>query len=125
MASISVGMSASDFQGQLGNLPNIGGYNPAVTLQTLDASGSPTSNISLIQGYEYTIKINRYRPTTPLPNSRTTNLVAGAVAKSVTVTRTVTHSPPLSGTFTLLANNTPIQIDNSPNIPFDVYTYKI
>lgn len=125
IASISIGASAADFQNKLSNLPNIGNYDPLVTLQTLDASGLPTSTLSSIQGYEYTITINRYRPVTPLPSSRTTNVVSGTVAKSITVIRTVVHTPPLSGTFSLLINNIPLQIDSSPNIPFDVFTYKI
>jgi hypothetical protein len=110
----------------LGNLPNIGGYSPTVTLVLLDASGNLTTTPSDVQGYEYTIVLNRYRPTTSLPYSRSTALVAGTVAKSLTVTRISSHSPPLAGTFSILVNNVPLQIDNgNVNIPYNFHTNTI
>ena len=75
--TINVGSSADIFRNRLDNLPNIAGYDPIVTLILLNGSGNPTSNSSLVQGYEYTIIINRYQPPTSLPNSRSTALVAG------------------------------------------------
>jgi hypothetical protein len=120
--TINVGSSANTFREKLGSLPNIGGYGPIVTLILLDASGNPTSNSSLVRGYEYTIIINRYRPPTSLPNSRSTALVAGPVPASLTITRVTAHSPPLSGTFSMLANNVPIRLDSGSvvNFPFNV-----
>jgi hypothetical protein len=119
--TINVGSSADTFRNQLNGLPNIGYYNPIVTLILLDASGNPTSNSSLVQGYEYTIIINRYRPPTSLPNSRSTALVVGTVLASLTITRVTNHSPPLSGTFSILANNVPIRLDSGGiNFPYDL-----
>jgi hypothetical protein len=68
----------------LGNLPNIGSYSPTVTLVLLDAFGNVTATPSDVQGYEYIIVLDRYRPAiTSLPNSRITGLVSGTVAKSL------------------------------------------
>jgi hypothetical protein len=121
ITTINVGSSANTFREKLGGLPNIWGYGPIVTLILFDESGNPTSNSSLVQGYEYTIIINRYRPPTSLPNSRSIGLVAGPVPASITITRVTAHSPPLSGTFSMLANNVPIRLDSgSVNFPFDV-----
>jgi hypothetical protein len=56
-----------------------------------------------------------------LPNSRSTALVAGTVPASLTITRVTNHSPPLSGTFSILANNVPIRLDSgSINFPYDI-----
>jgi hypothetical protein len=119
--TINVGSSVDTFRNRLSSLPNIGVYDPIVTLILLNASGNPTSNSSLVQGYEYTIIINRYRPPTSLPNSRSTALVAGTVPASLTITRVTNHSPPLSGTFSILANNVPIRLDSgSINFPYDI-----
>jgi hypothetical protein len=49
--TINVGSSASTFQNRLNSLPNIRDYNPIVSLILLNASGNPTSNSSLVQGY--------------------------------------------------------------------------
>lgn len=124
IANIPVGASAATFKNRLGNLPNINGYSPIVTLTTLDASGTP--NNSTIEGYEYAIILNRYRPTTPLPNTRGTALVAGSIPTSLTITRTSTHSPPLTGSFNLLVNNVPLAIDSgNTNLPYNVDSWKI
>jgi hypothetical protein len=40
------------------------------------------------------------------------------------VTRTA-HSPPLTGTFSLLVNNVPLQISNNVNIPYAVNSWEI
>ena len=119
--TINVGSSADIFRNRLDNLPNIAGYDPIVTLILLNGSGNPTSNSSLVQGYEYTITINKYRPPTSLPNSRIIALVAGIVPASLTITRVTNHSPPLSGTFSILANNIPIRLDSGGiNFPYDL-----
>ena len=124
--TINVGSSADTFRNQLYGLPNIGNYNPIVTLILLDASGNPTSNSSLVQGYEYTIIIDRYRPPASLPNSISTSLVAGTVPASLTITRVTNHSPPLSGTFRILANNVPMRLDDgSVNFPTDIYGFTL
>lgn len=96
-----------------------------MTLNTLDAAGNPTAVAGSIAGYEYLITINRYRPTTALPSTRSTALVAGSTAASLTVTRTSTHSPPLSGTFSILINNIALNIDGSVNLPFNIPEWKI
>lgn len=126
IANIPVGASALTFRNRIGNLPNIDGFSPTVTLTTLDASGNPTNVAGSVQGYEYKIIINRYRATTPLPFTRGTALVAGAVPTSLTIARTSTHSPPLAGTFNLLVNNVPLAIDSgNTNIPYNVDLGKI
>ncbi len=43
IANIPVGASAATFRNRIGNLPNIDGFSPAVTLITLDASGNATN----------------------------------------------------------------------------------
>lgn len=121
-ATVRIGATASEFGAQIGNLPNIDSYNPTFAVVTLDASGNPTAGTPA--GWEYSIIINRYRPTTPLPTSSSANLVAGSVPVSLTVTRT-NHSPPLSGTFSLLVNNVPLQVGSSSNIPFSVSAWDI
>jgi hypothetical protein len=126
IANIQVGASASDFKDAIWNLPNINNYSPTVTMTTLDAAGNPTNVAGSIQGYEYIITLNRYRPTTPLPFTRSTALVAGSVSASLTIARTSTHSAPLAGTFNLLINNVPLALDSgNTNIPFNVDLGKI
>lgn len=126
IARIQVGASASSFKSALGGLPNINNYGPTVTMTTLDAAGNPTNLAGSIQGYEYIISINRYRPTTPLPLTRSTSLVAGNVPISLAITRPSTHSPPLAGTFNLLINNVPLALDSgNSNIPYSIDMGKI
>lgn len=126
IANFPVGCSVDTFIYFLWNLPNIYNYGPTVTRTTLDASGNPTNVAGSIEGYEYTITLNRHRPAASLPNTRGTALVAGSVPTSLTITRPSTHSPPLSGTFKLLINNVPLTIDNgNANIPYNVDLTKI
>lgn len=117
--AVAVGSTAIQFQNLLVNLPNINACKPTVTLITLDANGNPTVNAGLIMGYEYSITMFMYRPpTTSLPNTNDTALVAGAVPKNLSVTRVQNHSPRLSGYFSLLIDGVQMKVNDSTNISY-------
>lgn len=48
IATTSVGASAQTFKNNLNNLPNIAEYDPSVTMSTIDLSGNPTTDPTLI-----------------------------------------------------------------------------
>lgn len=95
-------------------------------MQKLDVAGAPTANPALVEGYLYTLTFDFYRPPTDLPYSRVTNVVSSAnIPASINIERKTPHSPPLSGTFTLSVGGTPLQINNSPNIPYNADSSQI
>lgn len=110
-------MSAYDFYLGLSGLSNIYDYGPTVTRVLLDVDGAETTDNALKEGYRYTITLNRYRPLTSLPYSRVLNVVSSAnKGKSISVTRTSQHSPPLTGTFILSVGGTPLVVDGNTNL---------
>lgn len=125
MASNSVGASSDTFKRSLSNLPNINDYSPTVTLNTLDAAGNPTNVTGLIEGYEYTLVLDRYRPTTSLPYTRANLTGSGNVPASISLTRPSTHSLPISGTFSLSMGGVPLQVNSNINIPYNVESWKL
>lgn len=125
MASNSVGASLDTFKKSLSNLPNINDYTPTVTLTTLDSAGNPTSVAGSIEGYEYTLVFDRYRPATSLPYTRANLTGSGIVTPSISLTRPSVHSLPISGTFSLSMGGVPLQVNSNINIPYNVESWRL
>lgn len=86
--TIPVGCSDSTFRSRIYSLPNIGNYQPSVTLQTLNADGLEETDENLVETYLYTILLDRYREPTDLPSINSTNVVgSGNMPPSVTIAK--------------------------------------
>lgn len=53
----TVGFTADEFKSQIDNLPNFNNYGITVTLETLDASGTVTSDPALIAKWRYLVEL--------------------------------------------------------------------
>jgi hypothetical protein len=100
----TLGDSAAVFKSKLYNCIYLYNYDPVVTLTTYDSSNASTTDPALIKKYVYTLTLKKYR----LPAENLLPYVwPGA---GITVLRTQVHSTPLSGTYRMLVNGSPLKI---------------
>ena len=120
--TFDVGTSSDDLKDGLYSLPNMR-HKREVELVKYNAEGNIEADDALVVKYVYTIKILQYRDQdTAMPRVDGSKIDGeGMVTPSITIEKTVPHSPPLSGTAKYLIDGVALQKPDGSDI-FDSST---
>jgi hypothetical protein len=102
--------TVSQFTSMLNAFQAFYGLNFVVTLQTFDVNGNAVNVGSTAYQYVWTVTVNSFRSPTQTSQTFTTGLsnltsTNASVTPTIVIATTQTHSPPVSGTFTLALGN--------------------
>ena len=109
-ANFNVGDDVDTFLNRIRNLPNIRDYDPIVSLTTYDSAAVETTVPEEIATWKYLIELPKWRDQSVyMPSKNYDGLVDGGNGVSLSVSRIQEHSPPLSGSFAITVDGTPME----------------
>jgi hypothetical protein len=118
--NVTYGCSATTFQNALNQFNTFNSYQISVVQNIYDINNNTLSNLTGAVQIDYVVSVYLLRPTSA--QNQAFKVTYFNYTGTLTSSQLQTHSPLLSGTFTLTVAGVPIQVSGSPNIPYNVGT---